>query len=644
MAQSNDSQHSGEENTNDLTPVEIHNTKSSSHTQHSDNSHDLPANLTYDVNTDLAHTTTATLTASDGEPIANTTTLSLPKGERRGMLASLVIPRERFDARTHSPAMKNYIVFVIALAAMTAPMGSSIFLPAMTDVAKDLNTTSDIVNVSFGIYMLALGIFPLWWSSISEIYGRRTVYLVSFTMFVGFTIGCALSPNVAGLMVFRILSGGAAASVQAVGAGTISDIYITTERGRAMGYYYLGPLCGPLLAPILGGLITTKWGWRGTQWFLVIVGGVCLLLIAFGLPETLRSASLISRSREASQRSQLSPETNKNEKREESSKDSKRPVAEGPRTAEGAVFEKHEESQGERDPNENTGCSDDTVSQADVMMPVVSRFSSRQEPDPDVEANLERVKTTASEKALRSKEEQDPGSVLNQIWVVFIRPFKTLKFFTFPPVALSIIFSSYCFCCLYFLNIGIESLYSHSPYNFSSIIVGLLFIPNSVGYFLSSIFNGYWSDRILKRSIRKNGVEVPEARIAENVYLSSVLYPASLLIFGWTANYKVFWLCPLIGTFIYGVASMIIFGNTMTYLVDTLPGRGSSGVALNNLVRMCLAAIATFVAGPLERAMGFGWLYTMLAIGAILVTSCIVAIKKWGSHWRNNFDMEKIFS
>lgn len=641
MAQSNDSQHSGEENSHDLTPVEVHNTKSSSHTENSDDSNDVPANLTYDANTNIAHTTTATLTASDGEPITNTTTLSLPKGERRGLLATLVIPRERFDARTHSPAMKNYIVFVIALAAMTAPMGSSIFLPAMTDVAKDLDTTSDVVNVSFGIYMLALGIFPLWWSSISEIYGRRTVYLVSFTMFVGFTIGCALCQNVAGLMVFRILSGGAAASVQAVGAGTISDIYISTERGRAMGYYYLGPLCGPLLAPILGGLITTKWGWRGTQWFLVIVGGVCLLLIAFGLPETLRSASLISRAREASQRNQHSSATNKHENREQireqSSKYTEQSADYGPQT------EKYEQSQGERDPNENTGCSDDAVSQADVMMPVVS-LSSRQEPDQDVEANLERVKTSASEKALRSREEQDPGSVLNQIWVVFLRPFKTLKFFSFPPVALSIIFSAYCFCCLYFLNIGIESLYSNSPYNFSSIIVGLLFIPNSVGYFLSSIFNGYWSDRILKRSIRKNGVEVPEARIAENVYLSSVLYPASLLIFGWTANYKVFWLCPLIGTFLYGVASMIIFGNTMTYLVDTLPGRGSSGVALNNLVRMCLAAIATFVAGPLERAMGFGWLYTMLAIGGVLVTSCIFGIKKWGSHWRNNFDMEKIFS
>lgn len=54
-----------------------------------------------------------------------------------------------------------------------------------------------------------------------------------------------------------------------------------------MGYFYLGPLTGPLVAPVLGGVLTQAWGWRATQWFLAMFGFVVLLFITFCLPETL---------------------------------------------------------------------------------------------------------------------------------------------------------------------------------------------------------------------------------------------------------------------------------------------------------------------------------------------------------------------
>ena len=52
------------------------------------------------------------------------------------------------------------------------------------------------------------------------------------------------------LILMRLLGGGASASVQAVGAGTIADLWEPRERGRAMGMFYLGPLTGPLFAPV----------------------------------------------------------------------------------------------------------------------------------------------------------------------------------------------------------------------------------------------------------------------------------------------------------------------------------------------------------------------------------------------------------
>lgn len=110
---------------------------------------------------------------------------------------------------------------------------------------------------------------------------------MSFTLFVIFSVLSALSVNIPMLIVMRMLGGGASASVQAVGAGTIADIWETSERGRAMGLFYLGPLTGPLFAPMIGGALSQHFGWRSTMWFLAIFGLVVVVLLIFTLPETL---------------------------------------------------------------------------------------------------------------------------------------------------------------------------------------------------------------------------------------------------------------------------------------------------------------------------------------------------------------------
>ena len=158
-------------------------------------------------------------------------------------------------------------------------------LATLFQISEDLHTTPTITNLSAAFYMLSMSIFPLWWSSFSETLGRRTIYLTSFALFVLFNVLSAVSKNIAMLIIMRILGGGAAASVQAVGAGTIADVWDVRERGRAMGIFYLGPLCGPLFAPIIGGALGERFGWRSTQWFLVIYGGAVLVFLFFALPE-----------------------------------------------------------------------------------------------------------------------------------------------------------------------------------------------------------------------------------------------------------------------------------------------------------------------------------------------------------------------
>ncbi|KAI0199065.1 major facilitator superfamily domain-containing protein [Astrocystis sublimbata] len=209
------------------------------------------------------------------------------RSERRGLLGRLALIPEVENPYEYKSGTKWLMTFIVAFAAATSSTGTSIFYPALSVVARDLNTTQAVANLSLAFYLLAMAFTPLWWSAWSEVLGRRTIYILSFFLFAVFSVISAVSVNIAMLIVFRVLTGGASASVQAVGAGTVADIWEPKERGKAMGIFYLGPLCGPGIAPIIGGALTQAFGWRSTLWFLVIFAGVLFLLILFCLPETL---------------------------------------------------------------------------------------------------------------------------------------------------------------------------------------------------------------------------------------------------------------------------------------------------------------------------------------------------------------------
>jgi hypothetical protein len=103
------------------------------------------------------------------------------------------------------------------------------------------------------------------------------------------------------------------------------------------------------------------------------------------------------------------------------------------------------------------------------------------------------------------------------------------------------------------LNVSIEDTFGKPPYNFETVIIGCLYIPNSLGYFIASIFGGRWMDSIMHREAKKANrydekgrlVFHPEDRMRENAWLGALLYPAALIWYGWTVEKGVFWPAPV---------------------------------------------------------------------------------------------------
>lgn len=87
-------------------------------------------------------------------------------------------------------------------------------------------------------------------------------------------IGCALTPNIASLIVFRCLAGVGGSACLSVGGGVIADLFPIRQRGKANAMFTFGPLIGPVLGPLLGGFISQRAGWRWVYWVLLIACGV----------------------------------------------------------------------------------------------------------------------------------------------------------------------------------------------------------------------------------------------------------------------------------------------------------------------------------------------------------------------------------
>jgi MFS family permease len=89
-------------------------------------------------------------------------------------------------------------------------------------------------------YMLG----PLLWGPLSEIFGRRPIFIVTFIAYIGFQVGCALSKNTASILVFRFLGGTFAAAPLTNSGALIADIWDGDHRGKAMSFFALAPFAG----------------------------------------------------------------------------------------------------------------------------------------------------------------------------------------------------------------------------------------------------------------------------------------------------------------------------------------------------------------------------------------------------------------
>ena len=177
---------------------------------------------------------------------------------------------------------------MISFQAALTPIAATFLAVGSLPIATELGLTDPYTpSLPVALFVLGNGLGPLYLAPLSEIYGRRKIYLSCFTLFAIFNVGCALSPDIVSLSILRFCSGTAGSAASTLGAASVGDMFLPADRALAQAIYGSFPLLGPVLGGILGGYIVAGTGsWRWLMWIMVIAPAVTVLTCYLLLRET----------------------------------------------------------------------------------------------------------------------------------------------------------------------------------------------------------------------------------------------------------------------------------------------------------------------------------------------------------------------
>jgi multidrug resistance protein len=198
---------------------------------------------------------------------------------------------------------KRFIVFMASLAGFFSPVSANIYFPALNSLARDLNVSHTLINLTLTSYMVSRypslpvilllrshqifqGLAPAFIGDLADGAGRRPAYTICFVLYIAANVGLALQDSFAALFVLRCLQSSGSSGTIALSSGVVADVATASERGKWFGLVTAGSLLGPSLGPVFGGLLAQYLGWRAIFWFLVIFAGAFFIPFLIFFPET----------------------------------------------------------------------------------------------------------------------------------------------------------------------------------------------------------------------------------------------------------------------------------------------------------------------------------------------------------------------
>jgi DHA1 family bicyclomycin/chloramphenicol resistance-like MFS transporter len=169
------------------------------------------------------------------------------------------------------------------------PLTTDMYLPSLPDIARLLGASSAQVQLTISAYLIGFAAGQIIYGPVSDRHGRKPVLIGAIALYCAASLACALSTSIEMLIVARAFQALGGSGGIVLTRAIVRDIYSGAHAGRELSVIGSVMALAPVLAPVLGGLIQTAFGWRMTFLALVGAGFAGAAVVWALLPETLNT-------------------------------------------------------------------------------------------------------------------------------------------------------------------------------------------------------------------------------------------------------------------------------------------------------------------------------------------------------------------